>query len=77
MIFHQVTIGAVRTRGSKNIGNPTIGDNCYIGAGAKIIGKIKIGNNVRIGANAVVYQDIPDNTIVVSEKPESFLQLNR
>ncbi|HQB32973.1 MAG TPA: serine acetyltransferase [Erysipelotrichaceae bacterium] len=68
VIFHQVTIGAVRTRGSKNIGNPTIGDNCYIGAGAKIIGKIKIGNNVRIGANAVVYQDIPDNTIVVSEK---------
>lgn len=68
VIFHQVTIGAVRTKGSKNIGNPTIGDNCYIGAGAKIIGNIKIGNNVRIGANAVVYQDVPDNSIVVCSK---------
>lgn len=65
VIYQQVTIGAVRTKGSKNIGNPTIGDNCYIGAGAKIIGNIKIGNNVRIGANACVYKDVPDNSIVV------------
>ncbi len=65
VIFQQVTIGAIRTKGSKNIGNPTIGDNCYIGAGAKIIGNIKIGNNCRIGANAVVYEDMPDNSIAV------------
>ena len=66
VIFQQVTIGAVRTKGSKTIGNPVIGDNCYIGAGAKIIGKIHVGNNVRIGANAVVYSDVPDNSIVVA-----------
>ena len=65
VIFQHVTIGAVRTKGSKNIGNPTIGDNCYIGAGAKIIGNIKIGNNVRIGTNACVYKDVPDNAVVV------------
>ena len=65
VIFQQVTIGAVRTKGSKNIGNPTIGDNCYIGAGAKIIGNIKIGNNCRIGANAVVYEDMPDNSVAL------------
>ena len=65
IIYQQVTIGAIRTKGSKNIGNPTIGDNCYIGAGAKIIGNIHIGNNVRIGANACVYQDVPDNSVVV------------
>lgn len=65
VIFQQVTIGAIRTKGSKRIGNPTIGDNCYIGAGAKIIGDIKIGNNCRIGANAVVYEDMPDNTIAL------------
>ena len=65
VIFQGVTIGAVRTKGSKNIGNPTIGDNCYIGAGAKIIGNIKIGNNCRIGANAVVYEDMPDNSVAV------------
>ena len=66
VIFHQVTIGAKRTVDSKNNGNPTIGDNCYIGSGAKIIGNIHIGNNVRIGANCVVYQDIPDNSVVVN-----------
>ena len=65
VIFQDVTIGAIRTKGSKNIGNPTIGDNCYIGAGAKIIGNVKIGNNCRIGANAVVYEDMEDNSVAV------------
>ena len=58
-IFHQVTIGEGKG------GAPTIGDNCYIGAGAKIIGGIKIGNNVRIGAGCVVFKDVPDNATVV------------
>ena len=66
VIFQGVTIGAVRTKGSKNVGNPTIGDDCYIGAGAKIIGNVKIGNNCRIGANTVVYEDMPDNSVAVS-----------
>ena len=65
VIFQQVTIGAVRTKGSKHPGNPVIGDNCYIGAGAKIIGGIRIGDNCRIGANAVVCEDMPDNSIAV------------
>jgi serine O-acetyltransferase len=63
IIYQQVTIGSINTKGSKNIGSPTIGDNCYIGAGAKILGKIKIGNNCRIGANAVVAKDMPDNSV--------------
>ena len=62
-IFHQVTIG-------EGVGGaPTIGDNCYIGAGAKIIGDIKIGNNVKIGANCIICEDIPDDTTVVMNKP--------
>lgn len=65
VIFQHVTIGAVRNPGGKRNGNPIIGDNCFIGAGAKIIGNIRVGNNCRIGANAVVYQDVPDNSIVV------------
>ena len=65
VIFQGVTIGAVRTKGSKRVGNPTIGDNCYIGAGAKIIGNVKVGNNCRMGANAVVYEDMPDNSVAV------------
>ena len=65
VIFQGVTIGAQRTAGSKNNGNPTIGDNCYIGAGAIIIGNVKIGNNCRIGAGAVVYSDMPDNSVAL------------
>ena len=66
IIFQQVTIGSVTLPDSKGLGAPTIGDNCYIGAGAKIVGNVTIGDNVRIGANAVVYQDVPDNSVVVS-----------
>lgn len=62
-IFHQVTIGEGKG------GAPTIGDWCTICAGAKITGGIKIGNNVTIGTNCVVFEDIPDNTLVVMDKP--------
>ena len=54
-----------RSGQGETAGVPVIGDNVYIGPGVKIFGKITIGNNVKIGANAVVYQDIPDNAIVV------------
>ncbi len=66
VIFQQVTIGAVTTLDSKYHGSPILGDNCFIGSGAKIIGNIRIGNNVRVGANAVIYNDVPDNSIVTS-----------
>jgi len=59
-IFQNVTIG---TNGSA-VG-PTIGDNCFFGAGCVVIGDIRIGNNVKIGANAVVVKDVPDNCTVV------------
>ena len=64
-IYQQVTIGINKEEED----GPTIGDNCFIGAGAKIIGNIKIGNNVKIGANAVVFQDVPDNATVVLDRP--------
>lgn len=64
VIFQQVTIGSVTTKGSKHIGAPIVGDNVLIGAGAKIIGNVCIGDNVRIGANCTVTQDIPANCTV-------------
>lgn len=64
-IYQQVTIGINK----ENEAGPIIGDNCFIGSGAKIIGNIKVGNNVKIGANCVVFEDIPDNTTVVLNKP--------
>lgn len=69
VIFHQVTIGSNTLSDSSKKGSPTIGDNCYIGAGAKIIGNIVVGDNVRIGANCVVVTDIPSNSTVVNQKP--------
>lgn len=68
IIFQQVTIGSDTLIDSKKLGSPIIGDNVYIGAGAKIIGKIRVGNNCRIGANAVVYEDVPENSVVVASK---------
>lgn len=69
IIFQSVTIGSNTLIDSKGNGAPSIGDNVYIGAGAKIIGSVKVGNNVRIGANAVVVEDVPDNSVVVMNKP--------
>ncbi|MBX3326122.1 MAG: serine acetyltransferase [Nitrospira sp.] len=63
-ISQSVTIG-VLGEGERR-GVPTIGSNVYIAPGAKVFGKIHIGNNLKIGANAVMYKDIPDNAIVVS-----------
>ena len=63
-ICQQVTIGRDSGSGT-HAGEPTIGNNVFIGAGAKIVGKITIGDNVRIGANAVVCRDVPSNCTVV------------
>jgi serine acetyltransferase len=40
-----------------------IEDNCYISTGAKIISS-KVGFNSIIGPNAVVFEDIPNNSMV-------------
>lgn len=68
IIFQQVTIGSNSLPDSKSFGAPTIGDNCYIGAGAKIIGNVLIGNNYRIGANCTVTFDMEDNSVAVAQK---------
>lgn len=65
IIFHHVTIGSNQFKDS-NYGAPTIGDNCFFGAGAMVIGNVHIGNNCRIGANTCVYKDMPDNTVAIS-----------
>ncbi len=62
-ISQQVVLG-LSGSGDK-LGEPTIGDDVYIGPGAKVFGLIKVGNNAKIGANAVIHKDIPDNAVVV------------
>ena len=55
--------------GQENGKCPTIGDNCFIGAGAVICGDVKIGNNVWIGANSVVTKSFPENNILIAGVP--------
>ena len=50
-------------------GIPVIGDNVHIASDANVVGGIHIGNNVTIGAGTTVVRDVPDNTLVVSQKP--------
>jgi len=66
VIGQGVTIGATEAFFS-GVPNkcPTIGDNCYIGAGAKILGDITVGKSCQIGAGAVVLKDIPAHSVVV------------
>lgn len=66
-IFQQVTIG---DDGVSKFNVPVIGDNVTLYAGCKVVGKCRIGNNAKIGANAVVSFDVPDNALVVCEKPK-------
>ena len=47
------------------IGEVTIGDDVWIGAGAKTLMNTHIGTGAVIGANAVVVSDIPDYAIAV------------
>jgi serine O-acetyltransferase len=61
---------------------PTIGNNCYIGAGARILGGITIGDGCQIGASAVVLRDVPRHSIVagipakvIGQTPEDYLAI--
>ena len=65
-IAQGVTIGQAN-RG-KNVGAPSIGDKVWIGPNSVIVGDVKIGNNVLIAPNAFVNFDVPDDSIVVTQK---------
>ena len=62
-ILQGVTIGYER-RGKRQ-GNPTIGNNVWIGSNAVIVGKILIGNNVLIAPGSFVNFDVPNDSIVL------------
>lgn len=65
-IRQNVTVGVKR---NDQNGIVFIGDNVEVGANSCIIGDdIKIGNNVTIGAMTFVNKDIPDNSVVFTER---------
>lgn len=62
----------IRKQGYK-IKKINIGKNCWIGSNCTILSGVNIGNNVVIGAGTIIKQDIPDNSIVVSDNKLRFL----
>lgn len=61
-----VTIGLAN--GGKHRGVPTISDNVWIGANSTVVGGIVIGEDVMIAPNTFVNFDVPDHSIVISNK---------
>jgi serine O-acetyltransferase len=64
-ILHAVTIGGPYPSRRREM--PTLGDEVFLGAGATVIGDIQIGDRVFIGAGAMVTEDVPDDSVVVSQ----------
>ena len=62
-LYHGCTIGA-ELRG-KRAGNPTLGDNVWVGSNACIVGEVNIGNDVLIAPLTYVNFDVPDHSIVI------------
>lgn len=70
-IRQNTTIG-LSGRGSNHHPKINIGDNVEVGANSCIIGdNLRIGNNVTIGAMSFINKDIPDDSIVFTEKRNS------
>lgn len=66
-VHHDSTVGDFSTLapGSQILGNVTIEERVYVGAGAVIRQHCRIGANAVIGAGAVVIQDVPSGSVVV------------
>lgn len=76
-IYQGVTLGALSfpknacgelIRGQKR--HPTIEDKVTIFAHATILGNISIGRNSLVGSNVWLKEDVPENTMVLSEQPK-------
>ena len=62
-ISQGVTIGKINEGRLK--GNPTIGNNVWIGANSVVVGGIKIGSHVSIAPCSFVNFDVPDYSLVM------------
>jgi sugar O-acyltransferase (sialic acid O-acetyltransferase NeuD family) len=66
-VHHDVKIGSFSTLapGSQVLGNVTVEERVYIGAGAVIRQRCRIGEGALVGAGAVVVEDVPPGAVVV------------
>ena len=47
------------------LGNASIDENSFVGAGSVVLQGVHVGKNCIIGAGSVVLHDVPDNVVVV------------
>lgn len=47
---------------------PIIGDYVHFGAGCTVLGPVRIGSQVVIGADTIITTDIPDYSVIYSER---------
>lgn len=57
-------------------GAVTIGKQCWFGSNVIILKGVHIGNNCVVGAGAVIDCDIPDGTLVKSDRTLTFQNIN-
>ena len=69
-LYHGVTIG-MEFRGRRK-GNPTLGNQVWVGPNASIVGNVKIGDDVLIAPNAYVNFDVPSHSIVIGNPGKIF-----
>lgn len=55
----------------------TIGNDVWIGCNVTILNGVTIGNNCVIAAGSVVNKDIPDDTIFIQKKQNTFVSYRR
>lgn len=58
-------------------GEVFIGNNCWIGNNVIILKGANIGDNCVIGAGCVIDFEVPDNTIVKTDKQYTLIQMER
>jgi acetyltransferase-like isoleucine patch superfamily enzyme len=51
-----------------NIGEITIGNNCWIGSNVIILKDVTIGDNVVIGAGCIIHKSIPSDSVVRNQQ---------
>jgi serine O-acetyltransferase len=65
-IGHSCTINqGVSIANVRGSGRPTVGNNCYFGAGCKVMGGVTLGDNVVVAANSLVISDVPSGCTVM------------
>ena len=60
-----------------NVGEIFIGENSWIGAGCIILAGARIGKNCIIAAGSVVKGNVPDNTILIQKRENTYKSIRR